>query len=111
MDPLILLFWTLGCTGAAFHGRLRCICSDCVPGRVLRVGGGTAGVRPEPPPRPSAAGYGKNGDLAVPFWSTKDAGQVPFSFTIGLGQARAAPRRFPLACWLTEAGGRNAANA
>ena len=32
------------------------------------------------------AGYGKNGDLKVPFWSTKDAGQKPFTFKIGLGQ-------------------------
>lgn len=31
-------------------------------------------------------GYGKNRDLGVPFWSTKDAGQQPFSFKIGLGQ-------------------------
>jgi len=31
-------------------------------------------------------GYGKNNDLNVPFWSTKDPGQKPFSFTIGLGQ-------------------------
>lgn len=30
-------------------------------------------------------GYGKNRDLAVPFWSTKDPGQTPFSFVIGLG--------------------------
>ena len=30
-------------------------------------------------------GYGKNGDLKVPFWSTKDAGQKPFTFQIGLG--------------------------
>lgn len=29
--------------------------------------------------------YGKNKDLAVPFWSTKDAGQQPFSFQIGQG--------------------------
>lgn len=30
-------------------------------------------------------GYGKNGDLSQKFWSTKDAGQVPFSYNIGLG--------------------------
>jgi FKBP-type peptidyl-prolyl cis-trans isomerase len=30
-------------------------------------------------------GYGKNKDLAVPFWSTKDAGQQPFEFVIGQG--------------------------
>ena len=31
-----------------------------------------------------STGYGKNRDLAVPFWSTKDAGQQPFSFVIGV---------------------------
>jgi peptidylprolyl isomerase len=31
-------------------------------------------------------GYGKNGDLSVKFWSTKDPGQEPFTFKIGLGQ-------------------------
>ena len=31
-------------------------------------------------------GYGKNGDLSKPFWSTKDPGQEPFSFKIGLGK-------------------------
>ena len=31
-------------------------------------------------------GFGKNGDLSVPFWSTKDAGQQPFSFTLGVGK-------------------------
>lgn len=31
-------------------------------------------------------GFGKNGDLTQKFWSTKDAGQQPFSFVIGRGQ-------------------------
>ena len=31
-------------------------------------------------------GYGKNGDMSVPFWSTKDEGQKVFSFVIGQGQ-------------------------
>lgn len=31
-------------------------------------------------------GYGKNRDLSQKFWSTKDPGQVPFSYSIGLGQ-------------------------
>lgn len=31
-------------------------------------------------------GYGKNNDLRVPFWSTKDPGQKPFSFQLGLGR-------------------------
>ncbi|XP_078433066.1 FK506-binding protein 12 isoform X2 [Wolffia australiana] len=30
-------------------------------------------------------GFGKNGDLSQKFWSTKDPGQAPFSFRIGLG--------------------------
>lgn len=30
-------------------------------------------------------GYGKNGDLSQKFWSTKDQGQEPFSFEVGLG--------------------------
>ena len=29
--------------------------------------------------------FGKNNDLKVPFWSTKDPGQQPFSFNIGQG--------------------------
>ena len=33
----------------------------------------------------SPGSYGKNRDLAVPFWSTKDAGQKPFTFVIGRG--------------------------
>jgi len=42
-----------------------------------------------------ALSFGKNRDLAVPFWSTKDAGQKPFTFTIGQGaviKARSAAR-------------------
>mmetsp|Transcript_38914 Transcript_38914/g.54051 ORF Transcript_38914/g.54051 Transcript_38914/m.54051 type:complete len:126 (+) Transcript_38914:140-517(+) len=31
-------------------------------------------------------GYGKNNDLGVKFWSTKDPGQQPFTFDVGLGQ-------------------------
>lgn len=31
-------------------------------------------------------GYGKNRDLGVKFWSTKDPGQEPFTFKVGLGQ-------------------------
>ena len=31
-------------------------------------------------------GFGKNNDLKEKFWSTKDAGQQPFTFQIGLGQ-------------------------
>jgi FKBP-type peptidyl-prolyl cis-trans isomerase len=31
-------------------------------------------------------GYGKNGDMSQKFWSTKDPGQEPFTFTIGRQQ-------------------------
>mmetsp|Transcript_13790 Transcript_13790/g.29960 ORF Transcript_13790/g.29960 Transcript_13790/m.29960 type:complete len:114 (-) Transcript_13790:494-835(-) len=31
-------------------------------------------------------GYGKNNDLSSKFWSTKDPGQQPFTFSVGLGQ-------------------------
>lgn len=31
-------------------------------------------------------GFGKNGDLSKPFWSTKDPGQKAFTFPIGLGK-------------------------
>jgi peptidylprolyl isomerase len=31
-------------------------------------------------------GFGKNKDLSQKFWSTKDPGQQPFKFKIGLGQ-------------------------
>jgi peptidylprolyl isomerase len=31
-------------------------------------------------------GYGKNRDMAAKFWSTKDPGQEPFTFAVGMGQ-------------------------
>ncbi|CAK4085794.1 unnamed protein product [Aphanomyces euteiches] len=31
-------------------------------------------------------GYGKDRDLSKKFWSTKDPGQQPFAFQVGLGQ-------------------------
>jgi peptidylprolyl isomerase len=31
-------------------------------------------------------GYGKGRDLSQQFWSTKDPGQEPFTFAVGLGQ-------------------------
>ena len=31
-------------------------------------------------------GYGKDGDLSAKFWSTKDPGQEPFTFRVGMGQ-------------------------
>ncbi len=52
---------------------------------ILKVGDGQ---RPEVGKNVTVhcTGYGKNGDLNVKFWSTKDPGQQPFSFNIGLGQ-------------------------
>lgn len=31
-------------------------------------------------------GYGKNRDMGSKFWSTKDPGQKPFTFQVGMGQ-------------------------
>jgi peptidylprolyl isomerase len=31
-------------------------------------------------------GYGKNRNMNETFWSTKDPGQEPFTFNVGLGQ-------------------------
>lgn len=31
-------------------------------------------------------GYGKDRDLTNKFWSTKDPGQKPFTFQVGMGQ-------------------------
>ncbi|KAI7990346.1 hypothetical protein ACSBR2_021962 [Camellia fascicularis] len=49
----------------------------------------TAGTGPKPVPGQSVTvhctGYGKNGNLSQKFWSTKDAGQQPFTFKIGQG--------------------------
>mmetsp|Transcript_11250 Transcript_11250/g.14697 ORF Transcript_11250/g.14697 Transcript_11250/m.14697 type:complete len:113 (+) Transcript_11250:109-447(+) len=50
-------------------------------------------MKPGSGPRPTpgntvtvhCTGYGKNGDMNVHFWSTKDAGQRPFTFQIGMG--------------------------
>ncbi|GLT94357.1 hypothetical protein SLE2022_121020 [Rubroshorea leprosula] len=51
-------------------------------------------IRPGTGPKPAkgqkvtvhCTGYGKNGDLSQKFWSTKDPGQQPFSFEVGLGK-------------------------
>ncbi|CAM9887856.1 unnamed protein product [Chrysoparadoxa australica] len=48
----------------------------------------TPGTGPSPTAGQSVTvhctGYGKNNDLSKVFWSTKDPGQKPFTFTIGL---------------------------
>jgi len=31
-------------------------------------------------------GYGKNRDMSQKFWSTKDPGQEPFTFRVGMGE-------------------------
>ena len=31
-------------------------------------------------------GFGKNRDMSQKFWSTKDPGQEPFSFNVGMGE-------------------------
>ncbi|GLT26097.1 hypothetical protein SLA2020_011840 [Shorea laevis] len=51
-------------------------------------------IRPGTGPKPAkgqkvtvhCTGYGKNGDLSQKFWSTKDPGQQPFSFEVGVGK-------------------------
>ena len=35
-------------------------------------------------------GFGKNGDLSTPFWSTRDPGQRPFTFRVGTGEVISA---------------------
>eukprot|EP00560_Eucampia_antarctica_P002385 CAMPEP_0197834456 /NCGR_PEP_ID=MMETSP1437-20131217/22447_1 /TAXON_ID=49252 ORGANISM="Eucampia antarctica, Strain CCMP1452" /NCGR_SAMPLE_ID=MMETSP1437 /ASSEMBLY_ACC=CAM_ASM_001096 /LENGTH=112 /DNA_ID=CAMNT_0043439147 /DNA_START=65 /DNA_END=403 /DNA_ORIENTATION=+ len=52
---------------------------------ILREGNG-----PKPSPGQKVTvhctGFGKDNDLSKKFWSTKDPGQEPFSFQVGLGQ-------------------------
>ena len=38
-------------------------------------------------------GMGKDGDLSKKFWSTKDPGQEPFTFAVGLGQVIKVSRK------------------
>ncbi|KAL5714303.1 peptidylprolyl isomerase [Ranunculus cassubicifolius] len=53
--------------------------------QILRAGTGPKPVRGQSV-TVHCTGFGKNGDLGVKFWSTKDAGQKPFTFKIGQGQ-------------------------
>jgi len=47
------------------------------------------GSGPKPVPGASVTvhctGYGKNGDMGLKFWSTKDPGGEPFTFNVGQG--------------------------
>lgn len=51
---------------------------------ILKVGTGPKPVKGQKV-TVHCTGYGKDGDLSKKFWSTKDPGQQPFSFNIGLG--------------------------
>uniref|UniRef100_A0A0A9GEF0 peptidylprolyl isomerase n=1 Tax=Arundo donax TaxID=35708 RepID=A0A0A9GEF0_ARUDO len=51
---------------------------------VLRAGTGPKPVKGQKV-TVHCTGYGKDRDLSKKFWSTKDPGQQPFSFNIGLG--------------------------
>jgi hypothetical protein len=53
--------------------------------QVLREGNGVRPTRGQTV-TVHCTGYGKNRDLTKKFWSTKDPGQEPFSFVVGLGQ-------------------------
>jgi peptidylprolyl isomerase len=52
---------------------------------ILRAGNGVAPTKGKPV-TVHCTGYGKNNNLEAPFWSTKDPGQQPFTFTIGQGK-------------------------
>ncbi|KAL0908635.1 hypothetical protein M5K25_023139 [Dendrobium thyrsiflorum] len=51
---------------------------------ILKTGNGTKPVRGQNV-TVHCTGFGKDGDLSKKFWSTKDPGQQPFTFKIGLG--------------------------
>uniref|UniRef100_A0A7C9D820 peptidylprolyl isomerase n=1 Tax=Opuntia streptacantha TaxID=393608 RepID=A0A7C9D820_OPUST len=52
---------------------------------IIRAGTGPKPVRGQKV-TVHCTGFGKNGDLSQKFWSTKDPGQEPFSFNVGLGK-------------------------
>ena len=41
-------------------------------------------------------GFGKNGDLSLPFWSTRDPGQRAFTFRVGTGEVIPGRAQLPL---------------
>ncbi|XP_047082619.1 peptidyl-prolyl cis-trans isomerase FKBP12-like [Lolium rigidum] len=53
--------------------------------QILKVGAGPNPVKGQKV-TVHCTGYGKDGDLTKKFWSTKDPGQEPFAFNIGLGK-------------------------
>ena len=53
--------------------------------QIIKEGNGTAPVQGKAV-TVHCTGYGKNRDLTAKFWSTKDPGQEPFTFKIGLGK-------------------------
>ena len=53
--------------------------------QVLQPGNGQKPVRGQTV-TVHCTGFGKHRDLNQKFWSTKDSGQQPFSFAVGLGQ-------------------------
>jgi FKBP-type peptidyl-prolyl cis-trans isomerase len=52
---------------------------------VLKVGEGLA-VQHGQNVTVHCVGFGKNGDLSIPFWSTRDPGQRAFTFRVGTGE-------------------------
>ncbi|KAH7655482.1 Peptidyl-prolyl cis-trans isomerase Fpr3/Fpr4-like protein [Dioscorea alata] len=52
--------------------------------QVLKAGNGATPLRGQSV-TVHCTGFGKDGDLSKKFWSTKDPGQQPFTFKIGMG--------------------------
>ncbi|KAF6144052.1 hypothetical protein GIB67_034628 [Kingdonia uniflora] len=52
--------------------------------QIVKVGNGSKPIKGQSV-TVHCTGFGKNGDLSQKFWSTKDPGQQPFTFNIGLG--------------------------
>ena len=52
---------------------------------ILQVGDGVA-VQHGQNVTVHCVGFGKNGDLSIPFWSTRDPGQRAFTFRVGTGE-------------------------
>ena len=53
---------------------------------ILKAGDPTKRPMPGKPVTIHCTGYGKNGDLRQKFWSTRDIGQKPVTFPIGIGE-------------------------